>query len=221
MPVEQPALLLVSFSLQAILYLDDSYKEPFCIFIRMNMRLIILSALCISTLAFANVTTNIEPSEMASQVIANANYELRNDGIPWNREFDSDRMVRHQTFDPALKVAYSYSLNFVAGSFGSFANQSFMGHFAYEFTPNLHLYANIGLWMPIYANISNGSRIAREDLRQGNVNVLIPDVSLEYKPSENTLIRISYVNERDALKAYGPRSFFHSESPSRSSILCQ
>ena len=174
------------------------------------MKQIILSALCISTFAFANVTTNIESSEMASQVIAEANYEFRNDGIPWNREFDSDRMVRHQTFDPALKVAYSYSLNFVAGSFGSFANQSFMGHFAYEFTPNLHLYANVGLWMPIYANISNGSRIAREDLRQGNVNVLIPDVSLEYKPSENTLIRISYVNERDALKAYGPRSFFRS-----------
>ena len=175
----------------------------FCIFDFMKQ--IILSALCISTFAFANVT----------------NFELQNDGIPWNREFDSDRMVRHQTFDPALKVAYSYSLNFVAGSFGSFANQSFMGHFAYEFTPNLHLYANVGLWMPIYANISNGSRIAREDLRQGNVNVLIPDVSLEYKPSENTLIRISYVNERDALKAYGPRSFFHNECPSRSSILCQ
>jgi hypothetical protein len=175
----------------------------FCIFV--FMKRIILSALCISTFAFANVT----------------NFELQNDGIPWNREFDSDRMVRHQTFDPALKVAYSYSLNFVAGSFGSFANQSFMGHFAYEFTPNLHLYANVGLWMPIYANISNGSRIAKEDLRQGNVNVLIPDVSLEYKPSENTLIRISYVNERDALKAYGPRSFFHNECPSRSSILCQ
>ena len=175
----------------------------FCIF--GFMKQIILSALCISTFAFANVT----------------NFELQNDGIPWNREFDSDRMVRHQTFDPALKVAYSYSLNFVAGSFGSFANQSFMGHFAYEFTPNLHLYANVGLWMPIYANISNGSRIAREDLRQGNVNVLIPDVSLEYKPSENTLIRISYVNESDALKAYGPRSFFHNECPSRSSILCQ
>ena len=146
------------------------------------MKQIILFALCISTFAFANVTTNIESSEMASQVIAEtsvsksneveANYEFRNDGIPWNREFDSDRMVRHQTFDPALKVAYSYSLNFVAGSFGSFANQSFMGHFAYEFTQNLHLYANVGLWMPIYANISNGSRIAREDLRQGNVNVI-------------------------------------------------
>ena len=183
------------------------------------MKQIILSALCITTLAFAEVPANIESAVTASQIVSEATapantandnvYVIQSDGIPWNRErFDTDRLVRHQTFDPALKVAYTYSLNFVAGSFGSFASQSFMGHLAYEFTPDLHLYANIGLWMPLYANISNGSRIAREDLRQGNVSVLIPDISLEYKPSENTYIRLSYVNERDALKAYGPR-FFH------------
>ena len=196
----------------------------------MNMKYIILSALSITMLAFADAPANLKSAGMASQVIAEAtapqntevgtNYEIQNDGIPWNREFDSDRMVRHQTFDPALKVAYSYSLNFVAGSFGSFANQSFMGHFAYEFTPNLHLYANVGLWMPLYANISNGSRIAREDLRQGNVNVIIPDVSLEYRPSENVLLKVAYVNERDAIKAYGPRSFFD-RSASRCTVLCQ
>ena len=168
------------------------------------MKYILLSALSLATIAFANVPANTEAT-----------------GIPWNREFDSDRMVRHQTFDPALKVAYTYSLNYVAGSFGSFANQSFMGHFAYEFTPNLHLYANVGLWMPLYANISNGSKIAREDLRQGNVSVLIPDVSLEYKPSENTLIRFSYVNENDAFKAYGPRHFFHDDCTGRSSLHCR
>lgn len=160
----------------------------------MNMKHFILSALSLATLAFADIPANTEST-----------------GIPWNREFDSNQMVRHDTFDPALKVAYTYSLNFVAGSFGSLANQSFMGHFAYEFTPNLHLYANVGLWMPLYANINNGSKIAREDLRQGNVNVLIPEVSLEYKPSENTLLRVSYVNERDSFKAYGPRRFFHND----------
>ena len=194
------------------------------------MKKIILSALCITTFAFASAPTDTE-SAMASQVIAEstapanseagANYEFQNDGIPWNREFDSDRMVRHQTFDPALKVAYTYSLNFVAGSFGSFANQSFMGHFAYEFTPNLHLYASVGLWMPLYANLSNGSRIAREDLRQGNVSVLIPDISVEYKPTENTSIRIAYVNERDAFKAYGPHRFFHDDCTGLSSLHCR
>ena len=204
-----------------------SRKEQFCIFI--NMKNIILSALCITAFAFANTTTNTESIGMASQVIAEAttptsteigeNYEFHNDGIPWNRErFDTDRMVRHQTFDPALKVAYSYSLNLVAGSFGSFANQSFMGHFAYEFTPDLHLYANVGLWMPLYANISDGSRIAREDLRQGNVSVLIPDISLEYRPSENVVLKVAYVNERDALKAYGPRSFFHDHNTLRNPV---
>ena len=168
------------------------------------MKYFILSALSVTALAFANTT-----------------YEIPKDGIPWNREFDSDRMVRHQTFDPALKVAYTYSLNFVAGSFGSLANQSLMGHFAYEFTPNLHLYANVGLWMPIYANISNKNSIAREDLRQGNFNVLIPDVALEYKPSENVLLKVSYVNERDAFKAYGPRGFFHNDCSGRASLFCR
>lgn len=170
----------------------------------MFMKSFILSALSVATLAIADIPANIEST-----------------GIPWNREFDSDKMVRHQTFDPALTVAYSYSLNFVAGSFGSMANQSFMGHFAYEFNPNLHLYANIGLWMPIYASINNGSKIAREDLRQGNISVLVPDVALEYKPSENVLLRVSYVNERDALKAYGPRNFFHNECSGRASLFCR
>ena len=186
------------------------------------MKHIILSALCVTTLAFADAPANINSAESASQIIAEATaptitsndnvYVIQDGGIPWNRErFDSNRLVRHETFDPALKVAYSYSLNFVAGNFGSLANQSFMAHFAYEFTPNLHLYANVGLGMPLFANINSGSSIAREDLRQGNVSVLIPDISLEYKPSENTYIRLSYVNERDSFKAYGPRHFFHND----------
>ena len=169
----------------------------------MNIKSITLSTICLATLAVADIPANIESA-----------------GIPWNREFDSNKMVRHQTFDPALKVAYSYSLNFVAGSFGSFASQSFMGHFAYEFTPNLHLYANVGLGLPLYTNFNNEANFAREDLRQGNVSVLIPDISLEYKPSENTYIRLSYVNERDAFKAYGPHNFFHDYGFSRCTVLC-
>ena len=170
----------------------------------MNMKHFILSVFSVTALAFADT-----------------NFQVQDSGIPWNREFDSDQMVRHQTIDPALTVAYTYLLNFAAGSFGSMANQSLMGHFAYEFTPNLHLYANVGLWMPIYANLSNGSKIAREDMRQGNFNVLVPDVALEYKPSENVLLRVSYVNERDALKAYGPRNFFHNDCSGRASLSCR
>jgi hypothetical protein len=193
------------------------------------MKYIILSALCITMHAFADAPANIGPAETASKIIAEATapavttddnaYTTQNNGIPWNRErFDSERLVRHDTFDPALKVAYSYSLSFVGGSFGSFAQQSLMAHFAYEFTPNLHLYANVGLWMPLLNNLQNGVHIAREDLRQGNVNVLIPDIALEYKPSENTVLRISYVNERDSFKAYGPHSILHSDNTWRNPL---
>lgn len=163
-----------------------------------------------SVLQARDITTI--PATAPTDTIVDTIYVIQSSGIPWNREhFNPERLVRHDTFDPALKVAYSYSLNLVAGDFGSFANQSFMAHFAYEFTPNLHLYANVGLGMPLFANINNGSRIAREDLLQGNVSVLIPDISLEYKPSENTYIRLSYVNERDSFKAYGLRRFFHND----------
>ena len=92
-----------------------------------------------------------ETPAKADSAIVDTIYVIQESGIPWNREhFDPERLIRHDTFDPALKVAYTYSVSFIGGSFGSFAQQSFMAHFAYEFTPDLHLYANVGLWMPLY-----------------------------------------------------------------------
>lgn len=142
--------------------------------------------------------------------------------IPWNRErFNPEILVRHPTFDPALSVGYTYSVSFFGSSYGSFAQQSYMAHLAYEFTPDLHLYANVGLWMPLYNSFRFGTPIAREDMQQGNVDVIVPDVTLEYKPSENTRLRLMIVNEQDNLKAYGPyRRFSGSCSPWRNSIFC-
>ena len=132
-------------------------------------------------------------------------YVAIDDGIPWNREhFAPERLLRHETFDPALSVAYTYSLNFMGGTFGTFAHQSYLAHLAYAFSPELHLYADLGLWMPLYSNFRFGTPIAKEDVRQGNVDVIFPDVSLEYKPNDNMTFRLMFVNESDAFKAYGP-----------------
>jgi len=164
--------------------------------------------------AKADSTALSETLVAAQDTIVDTIYVIQESGIPWNREhFDPERLVRHDTFDPALKVAYTYSVSFIGGSFGSFAQQSFMAHFAYEFTPNLHLYANVGLWMPLYSSIHFGNRIAREDVKQGNVGVLIPDIALEYKPSDKVSLRIMYVNERDAFRAYGPHRYFYDGCP--------
>ncbi len=136
-------------------------------------------------------------------------YVVVDEGIPWNREhFDPERLIRKETADPALSVAYTYSVNFTGGSFGTFAHQSLMAHLAYEFTPNLHLYANMGIWMPLYSHYKFGTPIAKEDVRQGNVQVVIPDVTLEYRPTDNTSLRLMIVNERDACKAYGHRRYY-------------
>ena len=132
-------------------------------------------------------------------------YVSMGSGIPWNNEyFDPNRLLRHETFDPALSVAYTYSVSFMGGSFGTFAQQSYLAHLAYEFSPELHLYADLGLWMPLYSNPRFGGTIAKEDVRQGNVQFVLPDVGLEYKPTSNTTLHLMFINENDAFKAYGP-----------------
>ena len=194
------------------------------------MRLLLLT---IALVSFASAETPAEASLVAADTanaalvatqdtIVDTVYVIQSSGIPWNREhFDPDRLVRHDTFDPALKVAYTYSVSFIGGSLGSFAQQSFMAHFAYEFTPNLHLYANVGLWMPLYSSIRFGTPIAREDVKQGNVSVLVPDIALEYKPNDKVTFRVMYVNERDAFKAYGPHRFFYDDCPWSNPLYCR
>ena len=197
------------------------------------MRVLLLTIL-LATIAFAaspaktdssivqsrDITTI--PTTVPTDTIVDTIYVIQSSGIPWNREhFNPERLVRHDTFDPALKVAYTYSVSFIGGSLGSFAQQSFMAHFAYEFTPNLHLYANVGLWMPLYSNIRIGTLIAREDVRQGNVSVLVPDIALEYKPSDKVTFRVMYVNERDAFRAYGPHRYFYDDCPWSNPFYCR
>lgn len=196
------------------------------------MRFLILT-LALAIFAFAG-----SPAKTASSVFSDSSiatpevleqeseidtiYVIHDSGIPWNRErFDPERLIRHDTFDPALKVAYTYSVSFIGGSLGSFAQQSFMAHFAYEFTPNLHLYANVGLWMPLYSNLRFGTPIAREDVKQGNVGILIPDIALEYKPNDKVTFRVMYVNERDAFRAYGPHRYFYDDCPWRNPFYCR
>ena len=196
------------------------------------MRFLILT-FALATFAFAGSPAKTESTAFSDSAIAapevqeqeteiDTIYVIHDSGIPWNREhFDPERLIRHDTFDPALKVAYTYSVSFIGGSLGSFAQQSFMAHFAYEFTPNLHLYANVGLWMPLYSNIRFGTPIAREDVKQGNVGILIPDITLEYKPNDNVTFRVMYVNEHDAFRAYGPHRFFYDDCPWRNPFYCR
>ena len=150
--------------------------------------------------------TVVKPTvEPVADTIYDTVYVSMGSGIPWNNEyFNPNRLLRHETFDPALSVAYTYSVSFMGGSFGTFAQQSYLAHLAYEFSPELHLYANLGIWMPLYSNLKFGTPIEREDVRQGNVQFVLPDVELEYKPTNNTTFRLMFVNESDAIKAYGP-----------------
>jgi hypothetical protein len=75
--------------------------------------------------------------------------------------------------------------------------------------------------MPLYSNFRFGTPIAKEDVRQGNVDVILPDISLEYRPNDNMSFRLMFVNENDAFKAYGPYRHFYSGCPWRTSYYCR
>ena len=92
-----------------------------------------LTVLFLTALSFAASPAKEDSSALSETLVAAQDtvvdtiYVIQESGIPWNREhFDPERLIRHDTFDPALKVAYTYSVSFIGGSLGSFAQQSFM-----------------------------------------------------------------------------------------------
>ena len=170
-----------------------------------------------SLVAVSNKTETAVPQD----TIVDTLYIYPDDGIPWNRTyFPREKLLRRSSIDPALSTAFTYSASFTSGPFGSFAQQSYLAHLSYEFTPDLHLYADLGLWMPLYANFRSGTSIAKEDVRQGKVEFVLPAVALEYKPTENSYIRLMLVNEDDARKAYGPLRYYYG-CPWRTGYYCR
>ena len=118
------------------------------------MRLLLLAIVLVSFAFAANPAKS--DSAIAAAAVPDTIYDTvyvpLESGIPWNHEvFPRERLLRHPSFDPALTVAYTYSASFVGGSFGTFAQQSYLAHWNYEFSPDLHLFGSIGLWMPLYS----------------------------------------------------------------------
>lgn len=196
------------------------------------MRLIFALIFALATLPFAETPakaasavaerdTTAKLAGTAGDSIIDTVYLIPDDGIPWNRSyFPRERLLRKSSIDQALSVGFTYSASFTSGPFGSFAQQSYLAHLSYEFTPDLHLYADLGLWMPLYANFSSGAPIAKEDVRQGKVEFVLPAIALEYKPTENSYIQLMLVNENDARKAYGPLRYYYG-CPWRTGYYCR
>lgn len=196
------------------------------------MRLIFALIFALAVLSFAETPakadsavaerdTTVKLAGTAGDSIIDTVYLIPDDGIPWNRSyFPRERLLRKSSIDQALSVGFTYSASFTSGPFGSFAQQSYLAHLAYEFTPDLHLYADLGLWMPLYANFSSGAPIAKEDVRQGKVEFVLPAIALEYKPTENSYIQLMLVNENDARKAYGPLRYYYG-CPWRTGYYCR
>ena len=87
------------------------------------MRFLLLLVTLSTALAFAESPAKADSivTDTAKQdSVADTTEALPDDGIPWNHDrFVPNRLVRHDTFDPALKVAYSYTVSFLSTPFGS------------------------------------------------------------------------------------------------------
>ena len=91
-----------------------AFPPPFC-YIH-NMRLLLLTIAMVS-LALAESPAKADSAVFAvaavPDTVVDTVYVIMDDGIPWNREhFDPERLLRREPIDPALSVAYTYSLSF-------------------------------------------------------------------------------------------------------------
>ena len=74
--------------------------------------------------------------------------------------------------------------------------------------------------MPFHSTFKAGP-LSKEDIRQGRPQFVLPALALEYKPTENSYLRLLLVNESDAFKAYGPHRLYGPCSPWRETIWCR
>lgn len=102
-----------------------------------------------------------------------------------------------------FSMQQSYSMSFMAGSGGSTSSGLYLNTLAYRLFDPLTFSLDLGFHAPIHGS---GSLYGpRSPLSAGaDPSLVLPRMGLEYRPSNNLLLSLEYLNGRDALKAYGP-----------------
>lgn len=112
--------------------------------------------------------------------------------------FRMDNPVGH-LFNP-YKLKMSHSMGFSAGTSSNglgFYESRYTNHLFYEFNPKLNLALDLNLVN--YGSVSSGQGFSF-DSNDDNKTKIIPEFSLNYKPSDAVSIRLEYRN----LRGYNP-----------------
>ncbi len=137
---------------------------------------------------------------------------------PFSREVMENNPYSAQTHSYGLlhpsrfSMQQSYSTSMSYGGGGMASSGVYLNSLSYQLAEPLTLSMDIGLHTPFY---SSGiySNMYRGDNMENFGSFILPRISLEYKPTENSSISLHYFNLQDAYKAYGP--FGHWSSYSR------
>jgi hypothetical protein len=136
---------------------------------------------------------------------------------PFNREMMKDTEYRNDKsgfvlLDPekfSMTQSYSTSMTYSGGE--SYSYGLYLNTLTYRLFKPLTFSIDLGIYTPFHSTVNTYSSSTQKLGEFGSL--VIPRISLDYRPTKNTLISIHYFNLNDASKAYGP--FGHLRSPFR------
>lgn len=130
---------------------------------------------------------------------------------PFNRELMQDQRYTNSSsnqsslvlLDPgkfSMRQSYSTSMAYSGGESHSYG--LYLNTLSYRLFKPLTFSMDLGLYTPFHSTIKNYSSSAQTLGDMGSI--VIPRISLDYRPTKNTHISIHYFNLNDASRAYGP-----------------
>lgn len=132
--------------------------------------------------------------------------------------FQRDHLLRTsslQLTNPSgFQVQQSYTFQYTSSSFGSQSTGVYLNTLSYQFGIPLTLSVDIGLYNLFHAS---GQQSPYSTPSQSNAGpsdtkpeVLFPRIGLDYRPTQNVLLSVQFLNMPDAYRAYGPYPMFRS-----------
>lgn len=103
-----------------------------------------------------------------------------------------------------FSMQQSYTVQFSGGSFGSVSSGLYLNTLSYEFGIPLTLSVDIGMYNMFHASFQNSVLSQyNQNFQDTKPELVIPRISLDYKPSEKVSLSLQILNTQDAVKAYG------------------
>jgi len=126
---------------------------------------------------------------------------LRDDGF--SRELMTQTpQSSFQLLDPQnFSMQQSYTMSYSGGSFGSQSSAVYLNTLSYQFGIPLVLSVDVGAYNLFHSSMQQPSWAPEQEANRPQF--IIPRVGLDYRPTDNVLLSLQFVNGPDALKAYG------------------